>query len=485
MSESLYKKIIQDIGIVTILGMFTSLSGILLIPVITKFLGVENYGLYVQFTVTLALIMGFTTLGLPYATVRFLAGEKNRQKIRGEVWSSFLIILLTSLAVSLLIIIFSNSIANSLFGGLSILVIILAVLVPIECISGTFQNLFRVFQKIKYYSIFNIAKTYVEVILIIAVIISGFGIIEVALSILITRFIFLLVISAIMKRLIGLGKPNFSSMKKYLKFGLPTIPSNVASWINDSSDRYIITILLGIAAVGYYNPGYSIGSVIGMLSVPFDFVLVSIAAEYYNKGEIDLVRNLFKHSLKYYLLISVPTLLGISILANPILTIISTPEIAQQSYLVVPIVGMAMVLSGIGATATGKSLYLAQKNHITMINWFLVAMINIVLCVLLIPKMGILGAAIATLASFSFGFLFGTYFAVKYFDFSVDWTATIKIIVSSLVMALFILILKPVTLLDVILAVSASILVYLVVILATKTIDKKEINLFISMIKNR
>lgn len=484
MSQSLYKKIVQDIGVVSILGMTTGLSGILLLPIITKVLGVENYGIYIQFIVTLTLITGLTNLGLPYATVRFLAGEKNRQKIRGEVWSTVVLILSASIIATALIILFSKNIANSLFGGLTVVVIILAFLIPIETISSTLQNLFRVFQLIKHYTIFNIVKTYLELGIVIAVILSGFGIVQVALSLLIIRFLFLLIIIGIITKLVGIGKPVFSAMKEYFKFGIPTIPANLASWINDSSDRYVITLFLGVIAVGYYNPGYYLGTMLLIFSAPFDFVLVSISAEYYNKGEMKLVRNIFEKAIKYYLLLAVPSFLGISILAKPILTILSTPEIAAQSYLITPIVGFSILISGIGAVATGKSLYLAKKNHIVMISWLFVAIINIIFCIVLIPKMGIMGAALATLASFSFGFVFGTYFAIKYFDFSVDWGAILKTLVASIVMSIFILFIKPVTILNIILTVLIGIIIYSAIIFATKTFDKKEISLIKSMIKS-
>lgn len=472
-------------GIVYLFGILSSLSGIFLLPIITKILGVEDYGLYVQFTITISLITGFATLGLPYTTVRFLSGEKNRIKIQGEVWSTIILIFLSSIIISLLFILFSENLGNALFGGLTILVIILAILIPIECVSGSLMNLLRVFQKIKHYTIFNIIKTYLELGIITTVILLGYGIIEVAISILFVRIIFLIVITIMMKYLVGFGKPNFSNMKKYLNFGLPTIPSNLAAWINDSSDRYIIAMYLGIAAVGYYNPGYTLGAMIMMLASPFDFVLVSITAEYYNKGRRDLVQDIFKRAIKYNLLLSIPSFIGLSILSKPILTILSTPEIANQSYIVTPFVGLSMVLSGLGATAIGKSFFLANKNHIAMINWILVAALNIVLCIILIPKMGILGAAIATLASFSFGFVFGTYFAIKYFDFAVDWSSITKIIFSSIIMGVVIFYLKPVTLIDLLLTILVGSIVYFALVFLTKTIDKNEIYFIKSFLEKK
>ena len=57
---------------------------------------------------------------------------------------------------------------------------------------------------------------------------------------------------------IGFKIPKFENMMEFLSFGLPTIPANLSSWLVDSSDRYVIGILLGSAFVGYYSPGYTL-----------------------------------------------------------------------------------------------------------------------------------------------------------------------------------------------------------------------------------
>ncbi len=482
MSQSLYKKIVQDIGIIGIASILQSFSGILLLPVITKILGAHDYGLYVQFTVTIVLIMSFATLGLPYATVRFLAGVKDKKQIQEDICSSIVLIFLTSLLVSFILIIFSRGIAENLFDGSITLVRILAIIIPIECLGGTLLNLFRVFQKIKKYTIFSIIKTYTELAVIVMIIFAGYGIIEVAYSILIIRFLLLIVLVVIITSRIGIRVPRFSRMKDYFKFGLPTIPANVASWVTNSSDRYLIAIFLGVTFVGYYNPGYALGGIILMFMTPVDFVLVAVVAKYYDEQRIDVVRDIFKYAIKFFLILAIPAFFGLSILSKPILTILSTPEIANQGYLLTPFIAFSMVLTGVGGVATGKSLYLAKKTHISMVNWFMVASVNFGLNMLLIPRMGIIGAAIATMAAFLAGFVFGTYFAVKYFDFDIDWPSIIKIIVASIIMSIILINFHPVTIIEILFTILVGLLTYVVIIIVLKTINEDEITFFKSFI---
>ena len=76
-----YKKFTKDIGIVGITQLITMLRGFILLPIITKLLGAENYGIWTQITVTIGLVTPVIVLGLPYSLVRFLAGEKDRKEI--------------------------------------------------------------------------------------------------------------------------------------------------------------------------------------------------------------------------------------------------------------------------------------------------------------------------------------------------------------------------------------------------------------------
>lgn len=474
MDQSLFKKVLKDIGVIGISNIIGSFGGILLLPFMTKILGIHDYALYVQFTVTILLITGFAILGLPYATVRFLSGVKDKNQIRDDIYSSIILILIASLIISSMLVLFSKTLAGLLFDDSIEIVLILALLIPVNCVSVTLQNVFRVFQDIKKYTIIDIARTYSGIVVVLVLILSGYGIVEIVLSSLIIGLFFLILLFILVVSKVGIGLPHFSRMKQYLKFSLPTIPSNIASWITNSSDRYIIGMFLGLLFVGYYNPGYSLGEIIIIFMTPVDFVLVAIVAKYYNEQKLDVVRTLFKYAIKYYLLLAIPAFFGLSILAKPILYLLSTPEIADQSYLVTTFIAFSMILKGIGGVATGKSLYLAKKTHISMMNWLLVAAVNIVLNIVLIPKMGILGAAIATMIAFLSGFIFGGYFACKYFDFDVEWKSILKIIVASIIMAIILINYHPETLIEILMTIGTGFLIYMTILLLFRTISNEE-----------
>jgi O-antigen/teichoic acid export membrane protein len=136
-----------------------------------------------------------------------------------------------------------------------------------------------------------------------------------------------------------------------------------------------------------------------------------------------------------------------------------------------------MLLYGVMAVSIGKSLFLAKKNSITMIVWLLIAIINLVSNFMLVPSAGIIAAAISTAVSYAIGFVIMLYFAIRYFDFEVDWMAIAKTIIASLVMSIAVVYLHPMSIISLIYTIILGFLVYVVTILALRTINNAEIKL--------
>jgi len=470
----------------TMANIGTGFSGIILLPLFTKFLGVNDYGLYIQVTVSISLIMSFVTLGLPYTTVRYLSAEKNRRIIQDDVYSTLTLVILFSILISIIFLIISNKLAQLLFDGKTMVVIILAFLFPIEAILWTLLNLFRAFNEIKKFAIFSLIRTCSELLILTLVILLGHGIVSILVVLLFFRTFLLVTTLLYTISYLGIVLPKFARMKDYLKFSLPTIPGNIAAWITDSSDRYLISIYLGTLFVGYYNPGYSLGSIISMLMIPINFVLVSSLSKYYDNNKIDVIENIFKYSIKYFLILAIPASFGLSILSLPILELLTTSEIANMCYLVTPLIAFSSLFYCIGGGIIFFSLYLTKRTGILMIIWVLVACLNFILNILFIPIMGILGAALATLISQLFGFIYGTFYSYKYFNFRIEYLSILKSIISSTIMAalinsslLNISIFSDTV--EIIFKIIIGIVVYLILIVSLGTLNAEEVSFLKSL----
>jgi len=477
-----YKLFGQRIGLIGLTNLFQSLSGIILLPILTKTLPVEEYGTWIQIMVTIRLIAPLAAIGLPYTMVRFLAAEKDKKEIQDCFYSIAVFILFTSLIASLLLFIFSKPFAASFLGDRIDLVKIVLLVIPIECLIRLCLNFFRTFQQVKRHSLFNILYTYGMVVLVAYSLLSGYGIFGTLISFLIARIIVFLLMGSLIISDIGVKIPNFSHLKEYLNFGLPLMPGVISSWIVGLSDRYMIGYFLGITFVGYYAPGYVLGGMIGMYIAPFSVLLPAVLSKLYDERKKEEVKRYLKYTLKYFLLLAIPSAFGLSILSKQLLIILSTPEIATHGYLITPFVATSMVIYG-AYGVIGELFSLVKKTRISGAIWIIVAIVNLGLNFIFIPYLGILGAAITTLIAYTLAFVLTAYYSFKYFKFDVDIRFILKSIFASVVISLVIIKWNPMGMLNVLIIIGICATIYAAILWLLKGFTIEEVKFFRELLR--
>ena len=472
-----HKLFTKRIGLIGITNLLVGLSGIILLPILTKNLPVEDYGMWALIGVTIGLIPAVVMLGLPFTMVRFLAAAKKKEEIQEGFYSIAFIVLFTSAIASLLLFLFAKPIAATLFDNNLTIARILSLVVFIACLNGLLLNFFRTFQQIKRYSVFSFIQTYLNVALVAYFVLSGYGILGAVIGLLISSsFVFLIMISLIAYE-IGIKIPKFTHIREYLAFGLPTVPSNLSGWVVNSSDRYVIGIFLGTAFVGYYSPGYALGTMISMFMAPLGFMLPPVLSRYYDENNMNEVKTVLRYSLKYFLLLAIPATFGLSLLSKSILTILTTPEIASQGYLITPFVALSALLTGAYAIFL-QVMVLKKKTKIVGAIWIVAAILNLGLNLIFVPYIGILGAAITTLFAFILAFILVTYHSFKYLRFDIDLNFILKSVFASIVMSLVIIKWNPTELLNVLIVIGVCAVVYAMILLLLRGVKKEEITFF-------
>ena len=475
-----YVKFIKRIGVVGIANILISISGLIFIPIITKSFSTADYGVWSQVNTFVSLVPNIVNLGLPYTMVRFLAAEKDKTIIRQSFYSMMLLVLASTIVMILVLLVFSPQIAQALFDGSMQIMYIVIVMAFFACLDLMLLSYFRTFQQITIYSTFLVLQTYIGVVFSIILTwmhqpidvvvlgrLSGFFLVFVAMAILIVR---------------ELGfTTKLKGLKEELKFAIPTVPNNVSSWVVDSSDRIVIGVFLGSVAVGCYSPGYSLGNIVLMFLTPFAVLLPAVLPEYYEKGDMEKVDTFLTYSLKYYLLITIPACVGLSLLSKPLLYILTTTVIADSGYMVTPLVALGAMFMGIYGIVN-NIIILEKKTTILAHIWIAVAVLNIVLNVVAVPYIGIYGAGLATLMCYFFAFAVTLFYCRKYARLPFDYKSIAKIIIASAVMGIFVIIANPVGIINILIVVIVSVAIYFAVLFLLKGIDKKEVNLIKSMI---
>ena len=93
----------------------------------------------------------------------------------------------------------------------------------------------------------------------------------------------------------------------------------------------------------YDSPAYYLANFVAMFAGPFGFILPAALAKYYDENRITQVTTVINYSLKYFLISAVPFAIVVSIFSRQILTLLSTPEIAQNGYMVTPYIASSVL----------------------------------------------------------------------------------------------------------------------------------------------
>jgi len=224
-------------------------------------------------------------------------------------------------------------------------------------------------------------------------------------ALLITRLFLLIYLIFSTYKLIRFKFLEFENLKVYLSFGIPTIPMNISNWILSLCDRYMMGIFLGTIFVGYYAPAYLLGQ-----SVPFlfasaiGFAMTPSLSKMFDEGDIGEIVKTPSFMLKSFLTISIPFVFGSILLSKSILTLLSTTEIALNSYQLVPLVALGLMFYGIKVVIS-QTFMLEKKTKTLGATYAFSALANIALNVVLIPYIGIMGAAVSTVVSYFIGMI--------------------------------------------------------------------------------
>ena len=387
-----------------------------------------------------------------------------------------------SLAISGFFLVFQDPIANIIFGGNLEVVYITAIISFFACINLMLISFFRTFQQIKRYSLFLILQTYIGVVISSYLVLTGYNIQTVVIGLLIANLAVFFIMAFLIFRYLGLAIPKFKYLKEELEFAIPTIPGNISSWVVDSSDKIVIGIFLGTTAVAYYAPSYALGSILLMFLSPFAILLPSILPKYFEEGNLEKVSIFLKYSMKYFLLLTIPAAIGLSILSKQVLLIMSTEEIAMNGYLITPFVCLGAILMGIYGIVN-NILILEKKTKILGNIWIIVGISNLVFTIIAVPYLGILGAAIVTLVCYFLAFLITTFYSKKYLELPFEYRSLAKTIIAAVIMGIFVLFANPTENISILITIILAILIYFGVLFLIKGIEKEEFEFFKEMIR--
>jgi O-antigen/teichoic acid export membrane protein len=479
-----YIKLGKQVVYVIIVTIVTTLLGLIQLPIITKWLGTDLYGTWSLINVTISLIVSFASLALSITVIRFLAAEKDINKVREDFLSACCVTVISCGIFTILLFCFSDLLATNVFkdAGISGYIKLASILILLNALHLLPLAFFRMRGQIGLYSIFYLIYQVLQFILIVTALLLGYSLTGVIIAFIATGIIFNVVTLFIIFKKIGIQLPRFTHMKSYIRWGLPLTPNLAMLWIMSASDRYIVNYFLGLSAAGVYSASYAIGQYAYFFLMPIGIVLYPAIIKSYEAGKISDTKNYLRLSLKYFMMLAIPSAFGLSILAKPLLRILTTTDFVTGS-IVIPLIAFSTIFFGIYQYML-YVIRILNKNPLEPILLGISAVLNIVLNIILIPIMGIAGAALATLIAYAVLGIMTAIITRRYLKYDLSISFIIKSIIASAFMTLLIWLLNPQSVALVMISIIGGAIIYFAVLFLIRGFNRNEITFFAHFIKD-
>ena len=407
--ESRNRYLLKNTLIFTLGNIGSRMISFFLIPLYTNVLTTSQYGT-VDLITTISTVAGpMLTLNIAESVMRF-GLDKNADKEKNTQCGS--IVLLGAALVGLLLIPVCRKITG---------VSDYAIYVYFYVISLSASQLYlcdlRGKELLLQYSVGNILQTFMiaalNIIFLFAFKMETRGYL---LAYIIANFVV-----ALYAIVVGKGYKAFSfhgidkeKMKEMIRYSVVLIPNTFMWWIMNSSDRVMVTYMIGAAANGIYAVSYKLPTLVSTLTGIFNQAWsYSAIREEGTSDEAEYNNSMFKKLTA----IAVMMGLGLLLVTKPFLRIyVSNNYYEAWKYTPFLIVGCVYLTLG---TFMATSYTVHKDSFGYLFSGMFGALFNIVLNFLWIPLIGVYGAALATCISYIAVFMFRVFHTRKYIRYNV------------------------------------------------------------------
>lgn len=231
-----------------------------------------------------------------------------------------------------------------------------------------------------------------------------------------------------------------------LTYGMPLTATFVLNFIISSSDKFFIAYYLGTNDTGLYSVGYNLGQhTIGMILMIVNLGGYPLIVNVLEKQGVSVAYEKLNDNFIFLLGIGLPATVGLSLLARNISGIFLGAEFSEAAQIIIPWIAFSALIGGMKAFYFDLSFHLGKRTVGQVWVALFAAMLNICLNLALIPKMGLLGAAYATILSYTAGIVLSSIVGRKIFKLPIPWKEVVRIFIACLVMAIFLFPTKDMT----------------------------------------
>lgn len=387
-----YKYLLKNVGIMTLASFGTKILSFLMVPLYTNVLSTEAYGTYDIYQTTLFFIVPVLSLNIADGIMRFSLDEEcDKQEVFMVGVRRYIIACILCALIVAINQVFSVFKTLTLFPQFFILYFVTSLMSDI--LNNYARGIEKVFDVAVGGIIGSVSMLSLNVLLLLVFKqgLVGYFIAN-CLSFACTDLY--LIIKLKIWNVFCWKQENKSLKKKIVTYSVPMGLGNIGWWINNVSDRYIVTWICGLAANGVYSVACKIPSLLSMFQQIFNQAWTISAVKEYNQDNTNFYSTIYKA----YNMCMVITCSGLILVDKLIAKILFGPNF-YEAWMYAPFLMISVVFGAVVQLLGG--IFSAAKESKAFGNTILVgAVANTIMNVVFVYVCGPLGAAIATSLSY-------------------------------------------------------------------------------------
>lgn len=400
-------------SVIVFIGIFLSkiLSYVYRVIIARQF-GPEAYGLFSLAVMLSGWIIVIATLGLNEGVLRYISlfrGKREIGKIQYVIRASAMLLAAAGVLGGVILYLSAPFLAVDIFHNKSLIIFlrIFSFIVPLSVVGNVFLPTLRAYEEIGWHSfISNILTNVLHVSSLILLIILGFGIKSIPLSyfmgalfVFFTAFIVCKYKIPNIFKATNINSKNKSNiLKELISYSWPLLFVGAVWRVFSWTDSFLIGYFKNASDVGIYNAALPIALLISFSSQLFLQLFYPLINKEYALGNKELIRQLSQQVGKWIYAIILPFFILLLVFPEIVLTILFGPEYVSASSSL-RILSFGILFISLFEISL-KILNMEGSSKKILVDILLIATLNFILNIILIPRYGINGAALSTTISF-------------------------------------------------------------------------------------
>lgn len=392
------KLLVENFLIYGLGGVIGKIIPFIMLPIITYLLPDETYfGINDLFTTVSSLFCVIGLMGMSDTAFRFFFDNEDLDHKKSVCSTAFAIVICVTGASVIILLLFGGLISVNVYGSVQyyFLIIFNVFSIIVNNLSSMAAIPTRVLNRRKTYLILNSIGGIITYLVAILFIQRGWYLSALPLATIVSATILLVVFWYLNREWFCVRLIRKDFIVSFIKFGLPLMPQLLMYYVINSSDKLMIAAMLGQSLNGLYAVGSKFGHISQLIYMAFAGGWTYY--RYATMNAYDQVQNISR-IFEFLGVISFSSFMGCCLLSKWVISFLFK-DIYYDSFIVIPYLFLAPLVQMLFQTVAGQ-FTIIKKTWPNLVFLLMGAATNVILNFLLIPRLGIEGAAVATLVGY-------------------------------------------------------------------------------------